>query len=176
MTYGEMWNETPTAGAPKEREMDEIPDGIYDGTVDDFSCFRAKSGEWYVSWWVAIDNGLQRGKLLQRFQPVTDRSAGYVKADLQMVTGRVPGWDGDLVVESQGQTGPVKSEIIGARVRVRQKSRQYQGKRYVDVYLNELLTPAVASRAPDVDPRGREPEEALPASRGGYVDTDDIPF
>lgn len=161
-----MWNDTPAAGgSPAERVMSEVPDGQYDGTIQDFSCFRAKSGDWYVSWWVAVDGGLFDGALLQRFLSMNERTVGFVKQDMRLVTGRIPLWT-DLGNDETGQTGPIKGEVIGARVRVRQKSRHYQGKRFVDIYLNELLEASQSPQeTPDTPARVETRREAPEASR-----------
>jgi hypothetical protein len=183
-----IWNDTPAAGGtPTERVMSEVPDGQYEGTVQDFSCFRSKAGDWFVSWWVAVDQGLFAGALLQRFLSMNERTVGFVKQDLKLVSGRIPSWP-ELGNDETGQTGPVRGEVLGARVRVRQKSRQYQGKRFVDVYLNELLEPPQSpqevlekparvetrQKAPEASqrPQAPAPTEASAPTKEGWGDPD----
>lgn len=158
----DIWNDTPAAGGtPAERVMSEVPDGQYEGTVQDFSCFRSKAGDWYVSWWVAVDSGLFAGALLQRFLSMNERTVGFVKQDLKLVVGRIPSWP-ELGNDETGQTGPIRGAVLGARVRVRQKSRQYQGKKFVDIYLNELLEPPQSPQEAPESPARMETRQKPP--------------
>jgi hypothetical protein len=161
MSYGSMWNDTPpaTRSGGGDKVPDSIPDGTYLAEVEDFSAFLSKAGEWYVSWWLRVAEGVQTGKHVQRFTNLNERTAGRVKADLELVTGRIPGWDGDLVDEERGLTGPVRLECIGAKVEIRQRSRRVEGTVFVDVYINKLLEPASGKPAPKPSAEKEMPPE-----------------
>lgn len=132
-----LWNDTPETetGGRKDREMTDLPDGEYDGKIVDFSCFRANSGDWFISWWIELDTGLRAGALLESFRGLNERTVGFAKSDFRTILGRIPGWS-DMADDETGRTGPIRGEVVGARVRVRQRSRQHQGTTYKDVYLN----------------------------------------
>lgn len=158
------WDETPVKGkgSREDRVMDEVPDGEYEGEIVEWSCFRSKAGDWMISWWIMVTVGLRKGAQLQRFQTVSDKTIGYVKADLLLVTGRIPAWDGDLVDAERGLSGPIKGEITGCIVSVRQKSRTYQGTIYRDVYLNRLLE---SGRGVTNGDNGPDEDEEIPEDR-----------
>ena len=162
------WNEIPVKGkgSREDRVADEIPDGEYEGEIVEWSCFQAKDGRWWISWWVLITVGLRKGAQIQRFSEVSDRTAGFVKADLLLVTGRIPKWDGDLVDVERGLSGPVRQEIVGAVVSVRQKSRTYQGTIYRDVFLNKLLQGASSSSEEQED----DTQDIIPEDRWAAAD------
>ena len=164
-SFSEMWDSTPAASSRKDREMSDVPDGEYTGRIVDFSCFQAKSNDWMIAWWIEIDQGLNRGALLQRFMGVNDRTVPYIKSDFQTVVGRIPDWS-DMANEASGQTGPIRGEVIGSRVRTRQRSRRVGDTTYKDVFINELLGgPPTAPYEADRQPAQPEAEEDLPEAR-----------
>ena len=136
--FQNLWDDTPAAETRRDKEMTDVPDGPYDGVLIDFSCFKSAGGDWLISWWIEVDTGLNSGALLQRFQGVTDKAVPWIKSDFRTVLGRIPSWE-EMANEMTGQTGPVREEVVGARLRVRQKSRKYDGTTYRDVFINELL-------------------------------------
>jgi len=177
MTMNQLWDDTPATekGSRTDRAMSDVPDGSYDGRVVDFSCFRADSGDWYISWWIEVDQGLRSGALLQRFLQMNDNTVGFTKADFRTVIDRIPSWD-EMAIEDTGQTGPIRHAVLGARVRVRQRSRRVQQTTYKDVYINELLEAPQGVREPEAeeppDNRGREPEETGEPPAEGWGDPD----
>lgn len=160
MSYDSMWNQTPKTSNDGEKPIDEIPDGDYTAIVEDFGAFQSKAGDWYVSWYLRIDSGVQTGKHVQRFSAVNDRTIGRIKADLDLTLGRIPAWDGELVDEEKGRTGPVRNELVGLRLGIRQRTRRVQANVYRDVYINGVLgRPAAAPETKDEIPEGRWQEE-----------------
>ena len=147
MTYyddpTDEWDETADdeVGGYAERVADEIPDGLYDAEVVDASIFRDKSGVWRVSWWFAIAAGVYSGSQIQKFE-IFDGRARFHRADVRLVLGRVPRRDELLDVEAGRMRGPVRQQIVGAVVTVRQRTTTKGDRKYVDVYLNSLVRPS----------------------------------
>lgn len=178
-SMNDLWNDTPAADGRAERTMTDVPDGSYDGKVVDFSCFRADSGDWYISWWIEVDQGLRSGAMLQRFLQMNDNTVGFTKSDFLTVLDRIPAWN-EMAIEETGQTGSIRHRVLGARVRVRQRSRRVQQTTYKDIYLNERLEAPPGSKEPveevkaeePPDNRGKEPEETGEPPAEGWGDPD----
>lgn len=138
------WDDTPEAGGEssfEQRVAVEIPDGLYSVDVVDFSIFRDKSGEWRVSWWFAVAEGVFSGSTVQKFESFAPR-IGWHKADLRMVLGRVPKKDELLDVEV-GRTNPeIRRQIVGARLSVKQSTNRKGARAFVDFYLQRLIAPS----------------------------------
>ena len=139
MNTGDMWNKAPVNEAGGRKEMSDVPEGVYIGILIDFSCFRSRSSdEWWVSWWIRVDQGLNEGALLERYMGIKESTSPYIKADFKLILGRIPDWS-EMADEEAGLTGSVRAEVKGARVRVRQRSRRVDGDVWKDVFINELL-------------------------------------
>ena len=163
-SYANEWEDTPEREATnfEDREMDEVPDGTYDADVVDWSFFRGKGGEWFVSWWFSILAGVYAGSMLQRFTTV-EGGISFIKADLRVVLGDVPGWH-DLVDDQNGRCRPeVRERIVGATVTIRQRTRKKGSDVFVDVFINRLVEAAPdpgGERKPD--PVDEDPREGDP--------------
>ena len=155
---GNMFNDAPSTqstSSSDERKMDTVPDGSYGVDITDFSVFVSKKGDYYVSWWFEVIEGPHRGAQLQRFTGLGPRTFGFVKSTIKTVTGRVPGWT-DMFVD--GRTGPVRGGVVGKLVQITQKSRDHQGKTFVNIYVDRVL----------------EPEPQPPAEAFDEADADDL--
>jgi hypothetical protein len=158
---GSMFDSAPSnsEGGSKtdERKMDVVPDGSYDVEVTDFSVFVSKKGDTFISWWFEVMSGQYSGAQLQRFTGVGPKTFSFIKTTVKTVTGSIPEW-GAMFVD--GRTGPIRNEIIGKAVQITQKSRDYQGKAYVNIYVDKVInnpsnpspeSPAEAFDEADVD-------------------------
>lgn len=141
MDIGKMFDSTPVEEKPAngksdDRQMDTVPDGKYSGEVTDFSVFVSKKGDYYVSWWFEVVDGAHRGAQLQRFTGLNPKTFHFVKSTVRTVTGKVPEWT-DLFAD--GRTGPIRGKIVGKMVQLSQKSRLYEGKTFVNIYVDKVL-------------------------------------
>jgi hypothetical protein len=147
--------DTQANGKADDRKMDNVPDGQYSVEITDFSVFVSKKGDYYVSWWFEVVDGPHRGAQLQRFTGLGPKTFSFVKSTVKVVTGKVPEWT-DLFAD--GRTGPVRGKIVGNVVQISQKSRDYKGKVYTNIYVDRVLNtdptpepPADAFDEADVD-------------------------
>lgn len=159
---GNMFNDAPSTqstSSSEERKMDTVPDDSYNVEVTDFSVFVSKKGDYYVSWWFEVMSGPHSGAQLQRFTSVGPRTFSFIKSTVKTAIGRVPEWD-DLFVD--GRTGPIRNEIIGRAVQITQKSRDYQGKVFVNIYVDKVIK------------NPSNPAPAPPAEAFDEADVDDL--
>jgi hypothetical protein len=155
---------------PPKREMDRIKDGTYKAVVTDFSVFE-KGGDFYVSWWFEVTDGLAAGAALQSFSGVTPKSVSFIKRSVARVIGSLPSWD-DMYDEELGRTGHLQSSIVGRGVQITQKTNNVKGKDYVNVYVDKVINGA--SREAPNDGAGSEPQEAESTRDDDEVDVDDL--
>ena len=155
----------------KRREMDRVKDGTYVATVDDFSVFSTEGGDFYVSWWFVVSEGLANGAELQSFSSVNPGSVKFIKRTVQRITGRFPEWS-DLFNTETGRTGSLRDDVLGKSVQITQKTKNKNGKNYVNVYVDKLLKPESAT------PPAALPSEPSPGSGtespDDPVDMDDL--
>ena len=148
----------------KKKEMDRIKDGTYKAVVTEFSVFE-KQGDYYVTWWFEVTDGLAAGANLQSFSSVTDRSVRFIKRSVARVIGSMPTWE-MMYDEEARRTGEVPSSIEGRHVQITQKTNESNGKKFVNVYVDKSLGGAKkAHPVPEAPPAVAEDDE---------VDVDDL--
>ena len=148
----------------KKKEMDRIKDGTYKAVVTEFSVFE-KQGDYYVTWWFEVTDGLAAGANLQSFSSVTDRSVRFIKRSVARVIGSMPTWE-MMYDEESRRTGEVRSSIEGHHVQITQKTNESNGKKFVNVYVDKSLGGAKkAHPVPAAPPAAAEDDE---------VDVDDL--
>jgi len=148
----------------KKKEMDRIKDGTYKAVVTEFSVFE-KQGDYYVTWWFEVTDGLAAGANLQSFSSVTDRSVRFIKRSVARVIGSMPTWE-MMYDEEARRTGEVRSSIEGRHVQITQKTNESNGKKFVNVYVDKSLGGAKkAHPVPEAPPAVAEDDE---------VDVDDL--
>ena len=148
----------------KKKEMDRIKDGTYKAVVTEFSVFE-KQGDYYVTWWFEVTDGLAAGANLQSFSSVTDRSVRFIKRSVARVIGSMPTWE-MMYDEEARRTGEVRSSIEGRHVQITQKTNESNGKKFVNVYVDMSLGGAKkAHPVPEAPPAVAEDDE---------VDVDDL--
>lgn len=159
-----------TEDGPERKHMDKIPDGVYATNITDFSVFSTEEGDFYVSWWFEVTDGVAAGAQLQSFSTVSPASVKFIKRGVQRVTGKFPAWT-DLFNSETSRTGSIRAEIVGKSVQVTQKTKNSNGKDYVNVYIDKLLrsngaaVPQAAAKLPDAP---------SPGSGTQAVDEDDV--
>ena len=172
MSIKNLFDETEVneEGSPssKKKEMDRIKDGTYKAVVTEFSVFE-KQGEYYVSWWFEVTDGLAAGANLQSFSSVTDRSVRFIKRSVARVIGSMPTWE-MMYDEDLRQSGIVRSSIEGRKVQITQKTNESNGKKYVNVYVDKVLAAPKKSAAPAKE----EPPAAPVTESDEEVDVDDL--
>tara|TARA_R100000808_G_scaffold23460_1_gene52088 strand:+ start:2517 stop:2993 length:477 start_codon:yes stop_codon:yes gene_type:complete len=148
MGIKDLFDNTPAAetngnGATK-KEMDTVPDGVYQAEVTDFSVFASRAGDYYVRWWFEVTTGPASGAQLRRFTSVTDRSVGVIKSTVKKVAGDVPKWS-DLFED--GRTGRIYDDIVGKNVEIVQRTNKKNNKSYINIYVNKLIDPPANNEA-----------------------------
>tara|TARA_R110000824_G_scaffold86623_2_gene214215 strand:+ start:4390 stop:5040 length:651 start_codon:yes stop_codon:yes gene_type:complete len=187
-----IWDATPTQNhtdLPDNPETDpSIPDGEYDAEVLDFRCFLDKTGRWWMKWIMAVRGGLLDGRILVRFVEVKPRTTGFLKQDVFHCLGREASFGGELADIARGRTGPVGSQMVGAVVLARKRSRRADdgtGRTFLDVYINgsvrTSMPPVPALEEPDPfrdagEPSGNPDPFALPREPSRDSRHLDIPF
>ena len=185
-----IWNAakaTNNADIPDNPETDpSVPDGEYNAEILDFRCFLDKSGRWWMKWVMAVRGGLLDGRILVRFVEVKPTTAGFLKQDVFHCLGRAADFAGELADIAKGRTGPVGSEMVGAVVLARKRSRRADnGKTYLDVYINGGIRlanpPGLALEDPDPardagEPSGNPDPFALPREPSRDSRHLDVPF
>tara|TARA_R100000306_G_C4374495_1_gene141346 strand:+ start:26 stop:568 length:543 start_codon:yes stop_codon:yes gene_type:complete len=164
-----------TSAGEGQREMDRVPDGTYHTKVTDFSVFNTEKGDYFVSWWFEIVDGVANGAQLQSFSSVSPSSVKFIKRSVQRVTGKYPEWSA-MFNEETGRTGSLRSEIVGKDVQVTQKTNSKNGKDYVNVYVDKLLkTNGAAPPAPPAKlPEAPTDGAGTKAADEDEVDVDDL--
>ena len=162
MSIKNLFDETEVneEGSPssKKKEMDRIKDGTYKAVVTEFSVFE-KQGEYYVSWWFEVTDGLAAGANLQSFSSVTDRSVRFIKRSVARVIGSMPTWE--MMYDE---------DLEGRKVQITQKTNESSGKKYVNVYVDKVLAAPKKSAAP-----AKEEPPAEPVTESDEeVDVDDL--
>jgi len=165
MDVDAIWSQASarmTTDLPDNPETDPaVPDGEYDAEVLDFRCFLDKSGRWWMKWILGVRGGLLDGRLLVRFVEVKPQTAEYLKADVFHCLGREAAFGGELADIPTGRAGPAASEMRGAVVLARLRSRQApDGRVFRDVYINGSVS---------------LPSSALPAAEEPKVEAFSLP-
>jgi hypothetical protein len=195
-----VWDSPAAAVKTKEEKTSTrtdptIPEGTHRCRIVGWRFFRSGPdskypGVFFIVWDFAILGGTFDGRTLVKMsspfgKPGDDeewqaKQAGWVKADLFTVLGRVPDRQ-ELLIPDTEQSGPVIMEIVGAIVEVRLEwKRAKDGQRYANCHINQLI------RGPQQPQDETKPETEPPTlpetpSRGsGIVDPEagleDIPF
>ena len=134
--------------------MDSVADGAYRAAVTDFSVFSTDTGDFFVSWWFRITEGVAEGAELQSFSGVNPSSVGFIKRSVKRVTGSLPQW-GDMFDPDTGRTGAVRAQVLGCEVQITQKTKLVKGKKYVNVYVDKVIN---GSSLPDEPTGGGAPD------------------
>lgn len=183
-----IWNQAPVRAKtdmPDDPQTDPtVPDGEYEAEILNFSCFLSKRGAWWMKWVMAIRGGLLDGRILVRFVEVKANTAPYLKNDVFLSLGRAAEFAGELADVSSGRSGPACSEMVGAVVLARLRTRMAtdgSGREFKDVYINGTVTLSSASfqRAPGAPGIEESPAPAsgpAPAPWTPEDEADDLPF
>lgn len=149
----------------QERVADVIPDGEYPAIVVDFSVFTGKADDTvYVSWWFEVATGTCAGAEVQRFSNLdSPQGPKFVRKDLRRVTGRSVSYD-DLYNEETGKTGPIKVEVLGARVLIKHRTKTVGPNTYRDVWIQSLLAPPDSSSQGSQSPQDEPEDDQSPQS------------
>jgi hypothetical protein len=189
-----IWNHAPVRAKtdiPDDPQTDPtVPDGEYEAEILNFSCFLSKRGAWWMKWVMAIRGGLLDGRILVRFVEVKANTAPYLKNDVFLSLGREAQFAGELADVTSGRSGPACSEMVGAVVLARLRTRMANdgsGREFKDVYINGTVQVSAASFAKSPGSPGA-PEapgfEEFPAAASGPApapwtpadETDEVPF
>lgn len=140
-----LWAQAPKptqSTIPDDPKTDpSIPDGEYDAEILDFRCFLDKSGRWWMKWIMAVSGGLMDGRMLVRFVEVKGSTISFLKSDIFHSLGRDAEFMGELADIPSGRSGPVASELRGAVVLARKRSRRADdGRTFLDVYINGTVS------------------------------------
>lgn len=166
-----IWNQAPIRAnkdIPDDPETDPaVPDGEYEAEILNFACFLSKRGAWWMKWVMAIRGGLLDGRILVRFVEVKPNTAPYLKNDVFLCLGREAQLAGEIADVPSGKSGPACSEMVGAVVLARLRTRMASdgsGREFKDVYINGTVTLSQASfsKAPG-SPKASPPEEEMAA-------------
>ena len=113
MSFAETWDsvsdDEANESAFKDREVDQIPDGIYQLKIVRFDYFTTEKGEFH-KWGFEVAGGIMAGKYVEKFGTEHPVSIKILKQGLRMVTGRIP--KAGEVFDGH-ETGPIKGELLG---------------------------------------------------------------
>jgi len=117
----------------EEREFESIPNGEYEAVITNGNLKAPKDGKpALLCFEYEIINGKFKGRKLFQNSQLTEKGAPFIKKDLATLGHH----------DVKGQDLPdILQNCIGKEVVVYCKNKEYQGKNYTNVYLNELLTP-----------------------------------
>ena len=191
--YYNLWNEVPdpvkTESASSESDP-TIPDGEHPCRIESFQAFESQHGDLWLKFTLSVLGGVFAGRTLVRMVAPLGRrqddpdyrakQARWAKEDLLIVLGEVPNiWE--VVNPDTRQAGAaVATRIVGAVVKAQKTTKvNANGEDRINVYLNDLLSPApLSEQTEDVPfPTDPDPTPALPRGEFGMKDPEEeIPY
>lgn len=195
--YFKLWDEVPDPEKKEERSSESdptIPDGEHNCRIEAFGAFESKTNDIWLKFTLSVLGGSWNGRTLVRMVAPFGRrqddleyrakQARWAKEDLLLVLGEVPNiWEVVNPETRQAEAG-VASQIVGAMVKAQKTTKMKNGDEWINVYLNDLLSPAplsqqaeeAASPPPPPPPTDGNPA-ALPRGEFGMKDPEDeIPY
>tara|TARA_R110000803_G_scaffold27205_3_gene63715 strand:- start:177 stop:671 length:495 start_codon:yes stop_codon:yes gene_type:complete len=140
MSFSETWDsvsdDEANESAFKDREVDQIPDGIYQLKIVRFDYFTTEKGEFH-KWGFEVAGGIMAGKYVEKFGSEHPVSIKILKQDLRMVTGRIP--QAGEVFDGH-ETGPIKGELLGKVIDAKKVTK----KGYSNIYINGVASGSYA--------------------------------
>lgn len=117
----------------EEMEFEPVANGEYEAVITNASLKAPKEGKpAQVSFEHEITSGKFKGRKVFQNSQLTEKGAPYIKKDLATL-GHHDVKGGDLPDTLQ--------QCIGKEVVIYCKNKEYNGKTYTNVYLNEVLDP-----------------------------------
>ena len=197
--YYNLWSEVPDP-VKKEKTSSEsdpaIPDGEHPCRVEAFEAFESKHGDLWLKFTLSVLGGVFAGRALVRMvaplgrrqddEEYRTKQARWAKEDLFLVLGEVPNIWEVVNPETRHAGAAVATRIVGAVVKAQKTTKvNNQGEERINVYLNELLSPAPTGEAVDVHPVSDAPPfpsdqdapAAIPQGEFGMPDPEEeIPY
>jgi len=192
--YYATWDEVPDPVKKEEGQSSDsdpsIPDGEHNCRIEAFRCWESKAGDFWIKFILSVLDGLFAGRTLVRMvAPLGRRQdakekqlkwARWAKEDLFLLLGEVPNiWD---IINPETRPA-IAAQVVGAVVKVQKSTKvSDDGDDWINVYLNDLLSPAPTSQSDtddDVPPFPTD-DDAPVLPRGGFgiadPEEEEIPY
>ncbi len=148
-----------------------VPVGFYACEVIDFGAWPSKDdpSQWSVKWTMRIvGESVQRGKYLVRWSSMTPEKAPKNFDLFTNSLGRLPAFDPD---HGFADLRGLRQQMVGAVVKVKHASWEYQGRKGLTAHINQLVTPGGQD-----DPHSSAPTSSESVSETIDDEDENIPF